>query len=67
MISARLHGVTSWQLEMHFYKINYAFAYSLDNVNTMSFAYSLDKLCLHFYTSILKFKYPNASAECMVL
>jgi len=55
MISARLHGVTSWQLEMHFYKINYAFAYSLD------------KLCLHFYTSILKFKYPNASAECMVL
>ena len=36
-------------------------------IDPMSFAYSLDKLCSHFYGSMIKFDKPHVSTKCIVL
>ena len=39
----------------------------IEHIDAMSFAYSLDKLCSHFYILMLKFDWPHASTKCIVL
>lgn len=39
----------------------------IEKVDAMSFSYSLDKLCSHFYHIMLKLDKPHASTKCIVL